>query len=153
MSRSPCPCTLLEIFQVCYVTTHNLVSCAARLKIHISLGWGSWVCSSERGRAHVMHSGTMRQPGSSAQLHYYSGMAGSAEGEALTPILMRLDTAQWPSRSIRQKQSSSYQWAPPPAPSIPTFKTFWQTYCSLNLNRIQLNIYILCCKHQKSSLL
>lgn len=61
------------------------------------------------------HPGTMRQAGrqASEQLYYSSGMAGSAEGEALTPILMRLYAAQWPSvcRGIRQKQSHSYQRA------------------------------------------
>lgn len=60
---------------------------------------------------HISHPGTMRQAGE--QLYYSSGMAGSAEGEALTPILMRLYAAQWPSvcRRIRQKQLHSYQRA------------------------------------------
>lgn len=60
---------------------------------------------------HIGHPGTMRQAG--RQLYYCSGMAGSAEGEALTSILMRLYTAQWPSvcRRIRQKQSHSFQRA------------------------------------------
>lgn len=60
---------------------------------------------------HIGHPGTMRQAGK--QLYYSSGMAGSAEGEAVTPILMRLYAAQWPSvcRRIRQKQSHSYQRA------------------------------------------
>lgn len=98
---------------------------------------------------HIGHPGTMRQAGK--QLHYSSGMAGSAEGEALTPILMRLYAVQWPSvrRRIRQKQSCSYQRAHclmenPPflsaiqkksyllSPlSISTFKTFWQICCTL----------------------
>lgn len=60
---------------------------------------------------HIGHPGTMRQAGK--QLYYSSGMAGSAEGEALTPILMRLYAAQWPSvcRRIRHKQSHSHQRA------------------------------------------
>ena len=56
-----------------------------------------------------------RQAGRQAgrQLYYSSGMAGSAEGEALTPILMRLCAAQWPGvcGRIRQKQSHGYQRA------------------------------------------
>lgn len=60
-------------------------------------------------RPHAGHPGTMRQAGK--QLYYSSGMAGSAEGEALTPILMRLYAAQSPRvcRRIRQQQSHSYR--------------------------------------------
>lgn len=105
----------------------------------------------------VDHPDTMRQAG--MQLYYSSGMAGSAEGEALTPILMRLYTSQWPNvcRRIRQKQSHSYQRAyclieqppgshtastPPFRAKVifsslsisipPTFETIWHLHCTLH---------------------
>lgn len=103
---------------------------------------------------HIGHPGTMRQAG--RQLYYCSGMAGSAEGEALTSILMRLYTAQWPSvcRRIRQKQSHSFQRAFEKKPSLhhlkkkvtcslfstsnlSTFETFWHTTAHNSPNKDQ----------------
>lgn len=94
--------------------------CCAAQHTHISFAWimtfsfwrsptfQSSLGGDRSWQPHIGHSGTMRQAGE--QLYYSSGMAGSAEGEALTPILMRLYAAQWPSvcGRIRQKQSHSY---------------------------------------------
>lgn len=105
--------------------------------VHISVILGrrqSW-------QPHVGHPGTMRQ--ASKQLYYSSGMAGSAEGEALTPILMRFYASQWPSvcRRIRQKQSYSYQGAyclaePLPHSTIQEKKLF--ALCSFHLSPLNL---------------
>lgn len=103
-----------------YTAIWNMNSCSVHPGTDIAFDWimtfsfwrsPTFQSSLGGDRAGSLTSAIQGQCG--RQLYYCSGMAGSAEGEALTSILMRLYTAQWPSvcRRIRQKQSHSFQRA------------------------------------------
>lgn len=96
----------------------------------------------------------MRQAGE--QLYYSSGMAGSAEGEALTPILMRLRSAvtkhmqedqaekitQLPESilphgkpsSVHHSENKSDLLSSHSSSIFSTFEPFWQIYCTLSIH-------------------
>lgn len=140
-----------------YTAIWNMNSCSVHPGTDIAFDWimtfsfwrsPTFQSSLGGDRAGSLTSAIQGQCGRQAgrQLYYCSGMAGSTEGEALTSILMRLYTAQWPSvcRRIRQKQSHSFQRAFEKKPSLhhlkkkvtcslfstsnlSTFETFWHT--------------------------
>lgn len=108
------PCSLIHSYKTRFPVLHNTHTSSFAWIMTFSF-WRSPTFQSSLGgdRAGSLTSAIQGQCGRQAgkQLYYSSGMAGSAEGEAPTPILMRLYAAQWPSvcRRIRQKQSHSYQ--------------------------------------------
>jgi len=118
---------------------------ASDTRPHFSHPWGE----RESWQPHIGHPGTMRQAGE--RLHDSSAMAGSAEGEALTPILMRPYAAQWPGgsgrntrsytrehsaslktlrRSGRTRRRRSDSLTSLSVSIFSTFEAFWQIYCT-----------------------
>lgn len=87
---------------------------------------------------HIGHPGTMRQAG--RQLYYCSGMAGSAEGEALTSILMRLRSAV--TKRMQEDQAETITQLPESiwkTPSLHHLKK--KVTCSLLLHLKPLNLW------------